>query len=368
MNECFEPRLARVLAEMERQGIGCMLITPSPDLKYLSGCAVWPDERLMTLVLAPGHAPFMIANRLYEQTLSQQPYRDVCYWADRQDPFALLAEELQARKIDTDVLAVDDALAAGLLLPLLRRVPHGRVELASRVTAGLRLYKDAQEILTMRTACAKASEALRRTMEKGRYWIGHTETELADALCSEMVRQGLERGSASVSSGVNSAEPHHASTSQIIRDNSCLWIDFGAVYQNYNTDMTRAFFFGTPDEEYRRVYDVVDRARKAGIAAAQAGAPLHAVDDAARGVIEAAGYGACFTHRTGHGIGIMNHEGPAAEAGEQTLIAPGMTFSVEPGIYIPGRFGIRVEDQVLIGEDGKPQALHDYPTDLTVFD
>ena len=200
MNECFEPRLARVLAEMERQGIGCMLITPSPDLKYLSGCAVWPDERLMTLVLAPGHAPFMIANRLYEQTLSQQPYRDVCYWADRQDPFALLAEELQARKIDTDVLAVDDALAAGLLLPLLRRVPHGRVELASRVTAGLRLYKDAQEILTMRTACAKASEALRRTMEKGRYWIGHTETELADALCSEMVRQGLERGSASVSS------------------------------------------------------------------------------------------------------------------------------------------------------------------------
>lgn len=367
MQQVYARRLEKAQERMAREGIDCMLITPSPNLKYLTGCPLWADERLLAAVISPGRAPFVVANRLYEHSLTDLPYRDILYWQDREDPCALLAGELRRRGVPTDVLAVDDALAAGILVPLLAAVPHKRLVLASRITAPLRLYKDEAEAAAMRTACAMASRALRITMENGRRWIGRTEAELAGALCAEMARQGLQGGSAAVSSGIHSAEPHHMSTDKVIEDNACLWIDFGATYQNYCTDMTRAFYFGEPDEEFLRVYEIVNRARQAGIAAAVAGAPLGAVDDAARGVIEAAGYGPYFTHRTGHGIGIMNHEGPSAEAGEQTPIAPGMAFSVEPGIYLPGRFGVRIEDQVLVGPDGQPGALHDYPTALTVF-
>lgn len=367
MKQVYRNRLEKVYARMRKEGVSCMLITPSPDMKYLTGYAHWADERLMAAVFAPGKEPFIIANRLYRQSLTQMPYPDILYWTDAEDPYTLLRQQLENRRICTDVVAVDDALAAGILVPILEQLPGSGIVLASQVLAKLRMYKDRYEMDAMRTACRKASEALRITMEKGRYWIGHTEAELANALCSEMVRQGLQFGSASVSVQENSAEPHHLKSDRVIEDGCCMWIDFGSTYRNYCTDMTRAFCFGEPDPEYRKLCDIVNEAREAGIAAARVGAPLHAVDDAARGVIVSYGYGEYFTHRTGHGIGIMNHEGPSAAAGESTLIAPGMAFSVEPGIYIPGKFGVRVEDQILIDENGNTTKLHDYPTDLVVF-
>lgn len=367
MNQMYTNRLQKVYTRMEEEGITCMLITPSPNMKYLTGCPVWADERLMAAVFAPDCQPFIVANKLYQAALAENPYQDILFWSDTEDPYKLLAQQIEQRGISTRVLAVDDALAAGILLPVLEQLSVRKTVLSSQVVAPLRLYKDAYEMQAMRTACAIASEALRITMEKGRSWIGHTENELASALCAELARQGIARCSASVSTRQNSADPHHISSNTVIEDNSCLWIDFGAVYQNYNSDMTRAFYFGEPDPEFQKLHAIVNEAREAGIAAAKVGAPLHAVDDAARGVIESYGYGEYFTHRTGHGIGIMNHEGPAAGAGEMTPIAPGMAFSVEPGIYLPGRFGVRVEDQVLIDENGNTTCLHDYPTDLVVF-
>lgn len=367
MNQMYNYRLLRVFTRMKEEGVTCMIITPSSNLKYLIGCPVGADERLMAAVFAPGQQPFIVANKLYQTALAENPYQDMVFWFDTENPYKLLAEQIQQRGISTEVVAVDDALAAGILLPVLKQLPVGEIVLASKVLAPLRLYKDAYEIRAMQTVCAMANEALRITMEKGRYWIGHTENELANALCAEMIHQGIAYGSASVSVRQNSADPHHPSNDTVIEDNSCFWIDFGGIYQNYCSDMTRAFYFGEPDPEYQKIHAIVNEARAAGIAAARVGAPLHAVDDAARGVIESYGYGKYFTHRTGHGIGITGHEGPPVGPGEMTPIAPGMAFSVEPGIYIPGKFGVRVEDQILIDEKGNTTVLHDYPTELVVF-
>ena len=367
MREAYLQRMNNVYMKMEEQGVTCMLITPSPDMIYLTGYSLWADERLLTVVLAPGHDPFLVANRLYEQSLAGVPYRDIIYWTDTENPYQILKREIERRGISTKLTAIDETLAAGLLIPIMQMFPESRMTLAREILEKLRLYKDSYEMECMRTACKKASEALRITMEKGRFWIGHTENELADALCSEMVKQGLAYGSASVCCQENAAEPHHLHDETVIRDHTCVMIDFGSAYQNYNTDMTRTFYFGEPDQEFLKVYHIVNEARKAGIAAARTGNPLGAVDDAARGVIHSYGYGQYFTHRTGHGIGIKNHEGPSAQAGETTLIAPGMAFSVEPGIYIPGRFGVRIEDQILIDENGSTTKLHDYPTELMVF-
>ena len=367
MEKAYLQRIISVYGEMEKKGISCMLITPGPDMKYLTGYSLWADERLLAVVISPGHTPFLIANKLYGQSLAEVPYKDIIYWTDTENPYFMLKQEIENRGIFMECLAVDDTMSARLLIPVLQLFPQARIVLASEILAKLRLYKDRYEMEAMRTACRKASEALRITMSKGRYWIGHTENELADALCSEMARQGLSYGSASVCCQTNAAEPHHLHDETVIRDNTCVMIDFGSTYKNYCTDMTRTFYFGDPDEEFVKVYQVVNEAREAGIAAAKVGNTLGEVDDAARGVIESYGYGQYFTHRTGHGIGINNHEGPSAQSGEATPIAIGMAFSVEPGIYIPGKFGIRIEDQILIDEEGNTTKLHDFPTELQIY-
>lgn len=367
MYEFCEVRAAGVCQALEEAGVDCMLVTPSPDFQYLTGVSLHQDERLLALVLAPGKKPFVVANQLYFPSLQGPMCQEVHTWRDQQDPYVLLKELMKEKGIQLRRAAVTDTLAAGILLSLSRMFPGCAWETASPYTIPLRMIKNNWEQEAMSQACAKASCALATVMAKGREWIGHTEQELGEALCREMRRLGIEYCSAAVSWGVSSAEPHHASTNRVIEDNGGMWIDFGALYHGYCSDITRAFYFGTPDPAFAKVHDIVNRARQAGIAAARAGAPLHAVDDAARGLIQAEGYGEYFTHRTGHGIGIWNHEKPGAGPGEITPIQPGMAFTVEPGIYLPGRFGVRVEDQLLIGPDGLPRILHDYTPELVVF-
>lgn len=363
----YEIRKEKLYVQMCQRGIDCLLLTPSADLRYLTDLSLWPDERLMTAVFAPSHTPFLIANQLRRNALAQCPYQDIVYWQDGENPYLLLAEELKRRGISTAHVALDSAMAAGQAVPIVNALPHKILAASIEVTGPLRMVKDKEEVRRLRIACQKASLALRITMARGRGWIGHTEAEVEAALCSEMVQQGLVYGSASVSIGKNAAEPHHVSGNDVITDNVCMWIDFGSIYKNYQTDMTRTFYFGEPDPAYVELVHIVNEAREAGIAAARVGNTLGDVDDAARTVIESYGYGPFFTHRTGHGIGIMNHEGPPVMRGEKTEIVPGMVFSCEPGIYLPGRYGVRVEDELLIGSDGLPVCLHDFPTEMTVF-
>ena len=366
-DSAFASRVGKINEILKQEGIDCFLVTPSSDMKYLCGYSIKGDERLLALVLAPDHEPFIIANILYELQVTETPVTEFTYWFDGEDPFSLLKTELEKRGIRPKTIAVDAAMPALFTLQLNALYPDARFVNGSPLVQPLRVYKDRQEMDRMIESTAKADIALKRCMDKGTYWVGKTESDFLAELAYEMTCLGLTAPGACVAVGANAAVPHHNTGDTVIEMGKCLLIDFGGSYKNYCTDMTRTYHFGEPSDKFKEVYHVVLEANLSGEEAAKVGNQLQDVDIAARKVIEKAGYGDYFIHRTGHGIGIDCHEGPSAGAGETTLIRPGMAFSCEPGIYLPGEFGVRIEDQVLIEEDGTTRVLHQLPKELTII-
>ena len=363
----YSSRAARMEEILKKEGIDCFLVTPSSDMKYLCGYSIHGDERFLALVLAPGHEPFIIANILYELQVTETPVEEFTYWPDGDNPFALLKKELSARGIKTDTIAVDSAMPALFTIQLKDLYPEARLVNGSPLVQPLRIYKDSTELEMMREATKRADIALKKCMDRGTYWIGKTESEFRAQLVYEMTCLGIPDCGGIAAVGANAAVPHHNPGDTVIEMGKCLLIDFGGTYKNYNTDMTRTYHFGEPSDKFKEVYHIVLEANLAGEEAAKAGNALQDVDRAARAVITKAGYGDYFIHRTGHGIGIDCHEGPSAGEGELTEIRPGMAFSCEPGIYLPGEFGVRIEDQVMIELDGTTTVLHKLPKELTVI-
>jgi Xaa-Pro dipeptidase len=237
---------------------------------------------------------------------------------------------------------------------------------ASEVLGGLRLRKDQAEVEAMRRAVKIAQDALEATIPLIK--IGMTEKELS----AELVVQLLKHGSNPempfapiVSGGPNSANPHASPTERKLQTGDLLVVDWGATYDSYISDLTRTFAVGEVEAEYKKIHQIVQEANAAGRAAARPGVPCAEVDKAARNVIEKSGYGDYFTHRTGHGIGMEGHEDPYMRGDNMQLLEPGLAFTVEPGIYLPGRNGVRIEDNVVITEDGA-EVLSDMPREIRV--
>lgn len=362
----FQKRMETVQKRMEAAGIGCFLTGPSSTMKYLTGYSGKPDERLFVLVMAAGKKPFVVANQLYALQASVIPTDDFVYWADGENGVEVLCRELERRGTDISSVAVDKSMPGMFLVPLMERLQGARLILGNSLVDDLRIYKDSSEMEAMMMACRLASEALEETVARGTWWIGKTETEFMGQLAFEMTKRGLKLPSGIVAVGANAAVPHHLTGQTVIETGKCLLVDFGGNYKNYNTDMMRTIHFGEPTDEFKQVYEIVLEANRRGKLAAKAGNQLQDVDRAARNYIESQGYGPYFTHRTGHGIGIDGHEGPSAGEGETTPIAAGMAFSVEPGIYLPGKFGVRIEDQILITET-ETKVLHDFQRELVVI-
>lgn len=361
----YDGRRGLVLANMEAQGVDCFLIGVSSTLRYLTGYAGKADERLLMLVLAPGKKPFLVINQMTAGQMTQSGVTDLCLWRDGQVPVELLLTQLKERGIAPQRVAVEKSLATHFLLAVQAGLKADFV-VGNSLVDPLRLYKDPQEREWMTTACAMADKAFVATMERGRGWIGHSEKEFMAALAFEMSHRGLSLPSSIVAVGDHAATPHHVNGDTLIQDGKCLLVDFGANYMGYYTDMTRTVHFGPPDDTFREIYDIVLEALYRGHRAAQNGNCLQDVDRAARGYITEKGYGEYFIHRTGHGIGLDGHEGPPAGEGSLTKIAPGMAFSIEPGIYLPGRYGVRIEDQALMTEEGLT-ILHTNPRELCVY-
>ncbi|MDR1025194.1 MAG: Xaa-Pro peptidase family protein [Treponema sp.] len=376
-NTVFRTRMDRVQGEMKKRGIGLFLAGPSSNLFYLTGYAVHGDERLLLLVL-PGSAEggaaqgvrgagaFVLANALYRDQVAGLPVDELVYWQDGEDPFALLAREIERRNWDVNRIALEPHLPAFFSLPLAERFPRSSFALGSVLTDPLRLCKDPAELDLIRQASRVSDRALAAVIGRGRYWLGKTEAQFRDVLAAELDAGGVRAWDAIVAVGANGAVPHHVTGQTLIEDGKGLLVDFGGRLEGYNTDCTRTFHFGRPGAEFEKIYNIVLEAHLAAEAAARPGNVLGDVDLAARQVIEKAGYGPCFTHRTGHGLGIDTHEGASASRGETTPIAPGMVFSIEPGIYLSGRVGVRIENLVAIGPDG-PEPLHAFPRELTVI-
>ena len=356
-------RRSRAADALRERHLDALLLTPSSDLTYLSGYRIFPSERLTCLVLtASGEAQLLVP--ALEAPRARAAVRDVTIssWDETEDPIARVREIVGA----ADTLALADQMWAAFVLPFSRAFAGARLVTASEVLRPLRLRKDDVELAALRDAGAAADRAFERLVRDVRF-AGRSEREVGRDLTALLLEEGHEDVKfCIVGSGPNGASPHHDTGARVIGDGDVVVCDFGGTIRSYTSDLTRTVFVGEgaiPDE-VRRVHDAVRRAQEAGYAAARGGAPAQDVDRAARRAIVEAGYGERFIHRTGHGIGLDGHEDPYLVEGNAEPLEPGMAFSIEPGIYLEGKFGVRIEDIVALRESG-PEPLNRVDRGLT---
>jgi Xaa-Pro aminopeptidase len=347
---------------MDELGVDVLLLSVGADLPYLTGYEAMPLERLTMLVLPRAGDARLVVPRLEAPRVEPQPdVFEVVAWEETDDPVALVAR-LVGRPAHA---AVGDQTWARFVLALQEHLPATRFTSASPVLGPLRIVKDADEVEALRRAGA-AVDGIARDM-RARPFAGRTELDLHRELIERMLAAGHERANfAIVAAGAHAASPHHdPSPERVVRDGDVVLCDFGGRMRGYCSDITRMFCVGEPPPEVRDAYAVLCEAQEAAVRAATVGTPCEEVDAAARRVIAGAGFGELFVHRVGHGIGQEAHEDPYMVAGNALALVAGHAFSVEPGIYLPGRFGMRLEDIVVATADG-PERLNDAPRDIAV--
>jgi Xaa-Pro aminopeptidase len=369
--ERYADRLTRAVAATEHASLEALLIGVGSDLRYLTGYAALPLERLTMLVIRPGRDPVLVVPRLERGAAEAGLRTDVKIetWEETEDPYPLVTDGLPA----TARAAVSDTLIALHLLRIQAALGAGaRISLASGVLRGLRMIKDADEIRLLREAAHAADRVVMR-IAAGRL-VGRTEADVAREVRDALIEEGHEAAQfAIVASGPNSASPHHEASDRIIGPGEPMVLDIGGTLEGYGSDITRTLWVtggdGTkgPDERFRHLFAVLHAAQAAATAAVRPGVACASIDGKARAMIDAEGYGEGFFHRTGHGIGLEGHEDPYLVAGNDLPLRPGMAFSVEPGIYVPGQYGARIEDIVVCGEDG-PIVLNEAPRELAIVD
>jgi Xaa-Pro dipeptidase len=320
-------------------------------------------ERPFLLLIVPGRTPALVLPELEARKIDDLPFalQAFPYGENPADWGKAFAAAVQAAGGMVRV-GVEAGQMRLLESNYLREAAPGiRLVTAEKTLARLRMYKDESELAAMRRAAGVAQRALQATLPLVKF--GMTEQELA----GELVVQLLWAGSSPrvpfapiVSAGPNSANPHATPTDRKLAPGDLLLFDWGAAVDDYFSDITRTFALGAVDAEYARIHDLVRQANEAGRAAGAPGVPMSAVDKAARSVISDAGYGQYFTHRTGHGLGMEGHEEPYIRGDNEQLLEPGMTFTIEPGIYLPGRGGVRIEDDVVVTATGL-DSLTDLP-------
>ncbi|MEV7286193.1 aminopeptidase P family protein [Streptomyces sp. NPDC093252] len=362
----YRARMARAVRDAEAAGLAGLLVAPGPDLVWLTGYAPpAATERLTLLVLVPGRDPALVVPTLEAPDAARAtgaPAITLRDWTDGKDPYAATAALLAA----SGRFGVSDSTWSLHLLGLQRALPESSYAALSDALPMLRAVKDAAELELMAAAGAAADAAFEeiRAVPFG----GRRESEVAADLAALLRRHGHEQVDFTiVASGPNGANPHHEAGDRVIERGDMVVLDFGGLRHGYGSDTSRTVHVGDPTDEERRVHDLVRAAQQAGYEAVRPGVACQEVDRAARAVIDAAGYGARFIHRTGHGIGVTTHEPPYMIEGEEQPLVPGMCFSVEPGVYLPGRFGVRIEDIVTVTEDGG-RRLNDTTRELVVVD
>lgn len=364
-----QSRLDRLNDSLQTSGLDAVILNPGPTLTHLTGLRFHLMERPVVLMFAKDQAPVIVLPELELQKVASLPYK-LQVFAYPENPSewdGVFRRAAQSLNLEGKQIGVEPRQ---LRLLEFRHVKAGAPEAdypdASEVLSSLRLRKDQAEIEAMRHAVQIAQQALEATIPSIK--VGMTEKELS----SELVVQLLHHGSDPempfapiVSGGPNSANPHASPTERKLKAGDLLVVDWGATYDGYISDLTRTFAVGEVDDEYRKIHEIVREANAAGRAAARPGVPCAKVDNAARAVIEQSGYGTYFTHRTGHGIGMEGHEEPYIRGDNMQLLESGMAFTVEPGIYLPDRNGVRIEDNVVITETGA-DVLSDMPREFRV--
>jgi Xaa-Pro dipeptidase len=363
----YTQRQQNVLCALQEIGCDGLVLNAGPSLAYISGLQFHLMERPVVFLLVAGEKPFIVLPALEEQKLDTVDFDlEAISYADNPAHWQQCFDSA-CRQIGLQGLKI------GFEPRQLRLLEYGYLETASPTTSftgadeaitRCRARKDPDEVRRLQKAVSIAQDSLVAVLP--RIGAGLSERQVAAELVIELFRQGSEQPlpfSPIVSTGPNGATPHAAPSERTLQEGDLLIIDWGARWQGYVSDLTRTLAIGTVEDEAMRLHELVLRANAAGRSAAQPETACSAVDRAARSIIEAAGYSTFFNHRTGHGIGMECHEEPYIHDGNDTLLKPGMSFTVEPGIYLKGKYGVRIEDDVLITEDGS-RSLSDFSREL----
>jgi len=349
-------RQARLLAILQATGLESLIVNAGPSLTYLTGLSFHLSERPVLVFFIPDSDPMIVLPELEQEKLKGLPYKiqPFLYGEDPAQWGSAFSQAIHSGKLDGKRNGVEPRQLRLLEYRfLLDGAPKADFISAENVVSTLRMHKDEGEIRAMRRAAEIAEQALRSTLP--RITIGTTERDVAIELSLQLFRAGSDPQmpfAPIVSAGPNSANPHATPSERKISSGDLLVIDWGASFAGYCSDITRTFAIGAMDTELERIGKIVLDANAAGREASRPGVSAEQVDKAARAVIESTGYGKYFTHRTGHGLGMEAHEEPYIRNGNPMLLENGMTFTIEPGIYLPQRNGVRIEDDMVITQTG----------------
>lgn len=360
-------RQSKLKSILQSAGLDGLILNPGPSMVYLTGLHFHLSERPVLVFFMPDQVPIIVLPELEQEKLKHLSF-EIQSFSYGEDPSLwsiIFQNAIQRAKLVGKRIGVEPRQLRLLeFLLLTEAAPKAEITSAEDSVSKLRMYKDQSELSAMRKAVDIAQKALISTLTQVE--IGLTERDLAAELTLQLIRAGSDPQipfAPIVSSGPNSANPHATPSNRKLSPGDLLVIDWGASYEGYISDITRTYAIGKLDAEYEQICKVVLEANSAGRISAKPGIAIENVDKAARAVIETAGYGKYFTHRTGHGLGMEGHEDPYIRNGNLMLLEPGMTFTIEPGIYLPGRNGVRIEDDVVITSNGA-ECLTSLPREL----
>ena len=349
---------------MEGHGLDYLIVGPSADLVYLTGYHALNFERPTLLIVPRSDDSFFLVPELEaDKARGAAPDIEVRAWGDTEDPWAILRAGIVTTPL---VIAVSDVMRASFALTLQRVLPSVDVRPAGTLMAVLRERKDAEEVAALREAARRTDLVFDRL--RGETLSGLAETEVADLIGRHLKTAGLTwkwNYICSVASGEHSASPHHTLSDRALRPGDAVCIDFGGTYAGYPSDLTRTLHIDPPRGDFTHVYGVVRDAQERAFQAVRPGIAAEDIDRAARRTIADAGYAQFFIHRTGHGLGLEIHETPYIVEGNRQPLLPGMVFSIEPGIYLPGKFGVRIEDTIVVTDSGA-ERLNESTRDLCI--
>lgn len=343
-------RTARLASALLADGIDCFIAQQPISMGYLHGFHEHAGERFMALCIHSDGRVRLICPALSHSQAAKCGFQDIRSWKDGEDPLALFEQLADEWGLKSAIIAVDSDMPARMLLELQGVLPAALYKSGEGTLSQLMRIKEQGEVDLLIQAGAIADEAFLEVFPK--IHAGLTEKQVARLLQDAMANRGGKPTFTIVATGANSAEPHHLTDDTVLQLGDTLILDFGCEVGGYNSDITRTITVGPASEEAQKVYQVVFNAHMAARAASRSGVAAGSVDSAARTVIADAGYGQYFVHRTGHGLGMNIHEAPFIIGGSEFVLEPGNCFSIEPGIYLPGNLGVRIENIVVSTADG----------------
>lgn len=346
----FQARLETLQGALREHEVDGLFFEPSENLYYCMGWRFWRSERLVAAFIPAKGEPFALGPAFEQVLLRDRSGLEKVYtWEEHEDPYQIFAKALGDRGLRTGTIAIEPTTRYFVSEGLSRELPNANLVNAQSLCESQRMIKSEKEIALIRLANEATEACIRQT------WLqikpGMSEQEVSKLLQQNFSALGLSGGGL-IQFGPSAAIPHGGASPRILEQNDIVLMDCGTKVQSYNSDITRTTVIGTPSSRHEEIWRIVKSAQNAAIAAAKPGVACEAVDAAARRVIEEAGYGKYFLHRLGHGIGLEGHEAPYFAGNNKTVLQPGMTLTVEPGIYLQGEFGVRLEDVIAITESG----------------